>query len=602
MKLLGWFRRPFRPDGTAHLLFLRYLFIVLIPILILLVMGAVSVVVNQGYVSRQITESNFKSIGQIESGVELVFDELDSIALSFSASPEFLSALNQIITTKELTFEQSKVLSTIHNFVEVSASARPYVHSIYVYTQNRGNELMTTSDGIVSLANFYDRGWYTSYEQHLRDDAFWTEIRTITRYPSVERGRRVLTIYRRVYSLIDIKEPGVVVLNIKLDYFESLIGRLKSNPEQTILILDSALKPVMSVGPQPPLGAIRLLHPARAGRPAQYTLYLGGRGFMVNQNRAGKNGWTYVSLTPLSHFYRASTTLRDLNIAIVAISFLLGGLLTYYASRRSFRHIEHVVGIVEAAEQGKPLPEIPPAKGDGFGQLTYSILRTFLEHKYMKVQLSERRYRQRTLELLALHSQMNPHFLFNTLETINWRVIELTKRPTQINDLIGSFSDILKYSLESPFKLETLENELKHAEDYLAIQRIRYKDKFTVVRDTPEEIGGYKVIRFLLQPLLENAIYHGLREKPGTGRILLRARKVGESIHLVVEDNGKGIEPQRLKDVQQGLKDSENYSESIGLQNTSKRIALAFGEGYGLAVESVYGEGTVVTVIIPARP
>ncbi|HUZ16758.1 MAG TPA: sensor histidine kinase [Spirochaetia bacterium] len=593
--------RLHRMNRTTFSLFLRYLVIVLIPIFVLLVMGAVSIFVNQDYVSRQISASNFKTLVQIEDSVELTFEELDSIAISFSASPEFLSSLNEIISTKELNFDQSKVLNTIRNFLNVSAYARPYVQSIYVYIQNNGNRLLTTNDGIVSLDSFYDSQWVASYKQHLKDDGFWTQTRSIVQYPSVETAVRVLTIYRRIFYLIGIKEPGVVLINIRLDYFRNLIDRLKSDPSQGVLIVDPQGKPIISASDREMSADLLQLKPKADARPLQYRVVFGGKPYVVNQTRSPKYDWTYISLTPLSLFYRTSTALRDINIAIVAISFVLGALLTFYMSRRSFRHIENVVGIVEAAERGTPLPAIPEEKSGGYGHLSFTILRTFLEHEYMKVQLSERKYRQRTLELLALHSQMNPHFLFNTLETINWRVIELTKRPNQINDMIKNLSNILKYSLESPFKLETLENELSHAEDYLNIQRIRYKNKFSVVRDTPPELGGYKVIRFLLQPLLENAIYHGIKEKEGSSTIFIGAQKIGSTLQIVVEDNGRGMNGQQLASIRNALADEASQTERVGLQNTNRRIRLAYGEPNGITVESTFGEGTRVTILLPAR-
>ena len=247
-----------------------------------------------------------------------------------------------------------------------------------------------------------------------------------------------------------------------------------------------------------------------------------------------------------------------------------------------------------------------PAKTDrGFSHVTYSILRTFLEHQYLRVQLSERRYRLKTLELLALQSQMNPHFLFNTLEAINWKAIELTRGPNQINDMIRGLSSILKYVLQSPSGRETLQNEIKHARDYLRIQRIRFKGRFTVRWDLQPGLEQRKVIRFLLQPLLENAIYHGLREKEGHGLLTIAAREARGRLRIVVSDDGAGIAPRRLAEVQTRLDDDgadvETGPGSIGLANTNRRIRLTFGRDYGLSLESEPGQGTSVTVELPSR-
>jgi len=247
-----------------------------------------------------------------------------------------------------------------------------------------------------------------------------------------------------------------------------------------------------------------------------------------------------------------------------------------------------------------------PARTDrGFSHITYSILRTFLEHQYLRVQMSERRYRLKTLELLALQSQMNPHFLFNTLESINWKAIELTKGPNRINDMIRDLSSILKYVLQSPSGRETLANEIKHARDYLRIQRVRFKGRFSVRWDLQSGLEQRKVIRFLLQPLLENAIYHGIREKEGHGLITIRASEARGCLRIVVSDDGKGIEPRQLAEIRRRLEDESAEVEagpgSIGLANTNRRIRLTFGDDYGLSLESEPGRGTSVTVELPSR-
>jgi two-component system sensor histidine kinase YesM len=318
-----------------------------------------------------------------------------------------------------------------------------------------------------------------------------------------------------------------------------------------------------------------------------------------------RHGWMYLSFTPADRFYSVSRPLRGINIAVIALAVLGGTIVTFYASRRSFRSIEGVLDVVDAAEKGGPLPPVPAKTDRGFSHVTYSILRTFLERQYLRVQLSERRYRLKTLELLALQSQINPHFLFNTLEAINWKAIELTRGPNQINDMIRGLSSILKYVLQSPSGRETLRNEIKHARDYLRIQRIRFKGRFSVRWDVQSGLEQRKVIRFLLQPLLENAIYHGLREKEGHGLITIGVRESRGRLRIVVTDDGAGIEPRRLVAVRRRLDDEGTDMEtgpgSIGLANTNRRIRLTFGRDYGLSVESESGRGTSVTVELPSR-
>jgi two-component system sensor histidine kinase YesM len=590
-----------RMNRTKVNLFLRYLAITLIPIFVLVATGTISIIINDRYVARQIREASARTLEQIRNSVDFTFAEIDSLDIILSSSSEFLAALGRILSAADLDLEQSKLLSVLQSFVNVSAFARRDVESIYVYIRNDRDRFMTTTDGIVELDAYSDRDWYLGFLSHAEDDASWTETRVLNRLPAVELGRPVVTIYRRLYPLAGVRMPGVVVLNIHRRFFADLLGQMKGSADQRIVILDEDGSVVYTDFPDTGVP----WNGDGADAAGFRSVTAEGTRWVAARLASRRHGWTYLSFTPADRFYGVSRPLRGINIAVIALAVLGGTVVTFYASRRSFRSIEGVLDVVDAAEKGGPLPPVPAKTDRGFSHVTYSILRTFLEHQYLRVQLSERRYRLKTLELLALQSQINPHFLFNTLEAINWKAIELTRGPNQINDMIRGLSSILKYVLQSPSGRETLANEIKHARDYLRIQRIRFKGRFSVRWDLQPGLEQRKVIRFLLQPLLENAIYHGLREKEGHGLITIGVRESRGRLRIAVTDDGAGIEPRRLAELRRRLDDegadAETGPGSIGLANTSRRIRLTFGRDYGLSVESVPGKGTSVTVELPSR-
>jgi two-component system sensor histidine kinase YesM len=582
-------------------LFLRYLAITLIPIFVLVATGTISIIINDRYVSRQIRESSARTLEQISNGVDFTFAELDSLDIILSSSSEFLAALSRILVAPDLDLEQSKLLSVLQNFVNVSAFARRDVESIYVYIANNRDRFMSTTDGLVDLAGYSDRDWFFSFLSHDPGDASWTESRVLNRLPAVEQGRPVVTIFRRLYPLAGVRLPGVVVLNIHRRFFADLLDQMKGTPDQRIVILDEDGTVVYTDFPD----AGAPWNGTGADAEGFRSVTAEGTRWVAARLASRRHGWTYLSFTPADRFFGVSRPLRLLNIAVVALAALGGTLVTFWASRRSFRSIEGVLDVVDAADRGGPLPPVPAKTDRGFSHVTYSILRTFLEHQYLRVQMSERRYRLKTLELLALQSQMNPHFLFNTLEAINWKAVELTRGPNRINDMIRDLSSILKYVLQSPSGRETLANEIKHARDYLRIQRVRFKGRFSVRWDLQDGLERRKVIRFLLQPLLENAIYHGLREKGDHGLITIRASETRGRLRIVVSDDGVGIPPRRLAEIRRRLDDEGGDAETgpgaIGLANTNRRIRLTFGTDYGLRVESEPGRGTSVTVELPSR-
>jgi len=208
-------------------------------------------------------------------------------------------------------------------------------------------------------------------------------------------------------------------------------------------------------------------------------------------------------------------------------------------------------------------------------------------------QVSENEKYLRTYEINALHSQINPHFLYNTLDTIVWmaefgdsdKVIEITK----------SLAQFFRLSLSKGDERITVENEIDHAKQYLFIQQQRYQDKLTYSFQVDENTLKFKVPKIILQPIVENALYHGIREMDRPGHIKVKVWRDNQALYMEVADNGVGFEL-KGKGFEEGLLPSSTKTKlgGVGLTNVDKRIHLYDGEGYGLSIQSVMGEGTKV--------
>jgi two-component system sensor histidine kinase YesM len=265
----------------------------------------------------------------------------------------------------------------------------------------------------------------------------------------------------------------------------------------------------------------------------------------------------------------------------------------YVMARRNFRNIESIVDIIQAAEHGSNLPQPVLSGRNSFSSLTYSILQTFVERKYLKL-------RQTNLELMALQSQMNPHFLFNTLTTISCMALEFTGSPNHVTAMIERLARILQYSLENPRAGVKLSEEVAYARDYLEIQRIRSHDRFRAEWDIGADTGDCRVIKLLLQPLVENAIRHGIGEQRERGIIGIRAERADGQLLISVEDDGVGIPPAELDEIRRRLAEDGALDGHIGLFNTAKRLRLFFAGEASVDITSVPGSGTVVRLVMPA--
>lgn len=206
-------------------------------------------------------------------------------------------------------------------------------------------------------------------------------------------------------------------------------------------------------------------------------------------------------------------------------------------------------------------------------------------------------------ELRALQAQINPHFLYNTLDTIIW--MAEAKKTSQVVEIVSALSSFFRISLSKGMDWITIGEEVERTRSYLTIQKMRYQDILDFKIDVDDDVSENTILKLILQPLVENALYHGIKNKRQGGTISVRARRNGENeILLEVEDDGIGFTPDKLSQLRAELDDDSGdikLESGFGIGNVNKRIRLYYGKPYGLSVRSEYNTGTCVTLVVPAK-
>jgi two-component system sensor histidine kinase YesM len=277
--------------------------------------------------------------------------------------------------------------------------------------------------------------------------------------------------------------------------------------------------------------------------------------------------------------------------------------LSFIIPNSIVKPIEHLVETTKKVARGDLTVRANVLKGGEVSDLgnSLNIMIEKIENLLTKVKIDETNLRKAELELLQ--SQINPHFLYNTLDTIVW--LAESGRQEDVVKMVGALSDFFRTSLNYGNGIVNLREEERHVRSYLQIQQVRYQDILQYEINFPEEIKDAIIPKITLQPLVENALYHGIKNRRGKGIIVVSAAINDYDIEIKVSDNGIGMNEEQLKRIQHRLsnrdKEDEKYSkrESYGIYNVNERIKLKFGDSYGLSVSSKYNEGTCVRIKIP---
>ncbi|WP_078060050.1 MULTISPECIES: sensor histidine kinase [Gracilibacillus] len=306
----------------------------------------------------------------------------------------------------------------------------------------------------------------------------------------------------------------------------------------------------------------------------------------------------------LFRIYTLNNTGTDRVVLILYILFIgitglfLFVLLRILAEKMSSKNVDSIDKLLVAVSQlkkGDLTSYVDIDTGDEFETLAnqYNIMLDSLNALVKRNQeLSEIK---KVNEMKILQSQFNPHFLFNVLETLRYTMISNVDKA---QDIILSLSSLLRYSINQTVDYVVLEQDLYYTIDYLKLHQLRFRDRLHYEIDIPEEIQGAFVPKLLLQPIIENAIKYGYQRQTNLN-ILIKAVVKGECIVFTVEDDGGGIAPEKLNDIQRKIQNDRNSQIGIGLYNTHQRVRLQYGNDYGLIIHSVLGEGTTVQITIP---
>lgn len=265
------------------------------------------------------------------------------------------------------------------------------------------------------------------------------------------------------------------------------------------------------------------------------------------------------------------------------------------------RPIRELSGVTEKVAEGDFTARAQVETTDELAVLAASVNSMTESLEELVTKIREDQQKMRRADLRLLQEQINPHFLYNTLDTIVW-LIEGNASDKAVS-MVMSLSEFFRLVLSKGREYITIQEEELHIRSYLEIQQVRYRDILEYEIRIDPALYQYKILKLTLQPLVENSLYHGIKYKRAKGDIIVTGRLCGDEVHFTVEDNGVGMEEEELHKLQgEIVKPCKDTEKGFGLANVNERIRMNFGTEYGMSIDSVKGKGTRVEIVIPAVP
>ena len=540
------------------------------------------------------TDYTSRLVRQVNRDIDSYIDYMENISSMVMQGGDVQKYLFMEMPEKEKQEAYGRIVTQFNTVIET----RQDISNIAVVTPERNYIINDGTDTLNENVSLQDVEWYK--------EALEGEERILTsshvQHAIRNNYKWVVTLSKGIENPETGRNGAVFFIDLNYKLLKDLCENNSLATNSYVFIIDKSGKIIYHPKQQ-------LLYNGLKTERIDEVLNCGSDGYFVTEENGGsdgklytvsvseKTGWRVVGVADISELMRNKKETEHLYMLTAAILLCVAMVLAIYFATAITRPIKELKESMKEVEKGnfentdvviRSRSEID-SLGNSFNLMTARIRQLMEQNVYEQEE-------KRKSELKALRSQINPHFLYNTLDSIIWMAEGGKNR--EVVRMTSALARLLRQSISNDNERIPLEKEVDYAGSYLTIQKMRYKDKLEYEIEVDEDIKKEEIINLILQPLVENAIYHGIKYKGSKGLIRITGYGEKDKIILKVMDNGIGMDEETLKGIFDKSKASEGKN-GVGVYNVQTRIGLYYGMEYGLHFESALGEGTTVTITIP---
>ena len=564
--------------GLGSIQFVLTIWISLFAIAAMVTVATVMFIKFNNILTANVVTNSAQVVDQVLSTLESYIDNTVGVS-------------GKIVTDMTTYFESDK--QTVLNTLEAAYKLRSDIVTLTVL-DNEGNVLGSAPSGlrVKKDVDIPSQEWYQDIKNSSAAYAF-----SSPHVQNIYEGRYnwVVTFSRRIHLYNkDIPSDAVLAIDMNFSSIEENCNRVTIGSRGYVFILDENNNIIYHPQQQMIYSNIKSEDVDFIGEKPDGEYVREEQNNVVVIRSLRNVGWKVVGISYLEDARAAQEDVVSFLTVMFVFAILLVVMIALVMSTRISAPLVRLTGVMDRVEQGDLTVHSSERSFYEAERLSRSFNHMIDRINALLERIKSEEQELRKSELRALQAQINPHFLYNTLGSILW-MCERGEGKGAVT-MVQALANLFRISISKGNEIITVQDELQHAESYLIIQKVRYKDQFEYSIEADESVMNCRCLKIILQPLIENAIYHGIDRMVDTGRITVRVRGTEEEIFMQVEDNGLGM-PQEVLD--KILESESSNSYGIGVKNVHNRIQIYFGKEYGLSFRSELDEGTTVSVRLP---
>lgn len=583
----------FKRKGLRFKLLLYFITLILLPVATL---GIIGNLVSVQTLEDEANNHTTQMIDQVKKNIDFYLQSVKQSIQIISLDPNAIQFIN---TNPSVSSERRQSTETeVRRLLSSLTSIHPEIAGIIIVNENDmdiSNEMFRVSRDPLTSEDWYKKAMEHPGELQLISKPIGRNITTLVNYSPDD----VLSVVQAIANPETGAFQGVVLIDFKLATIESVIRGVTLGKSGFIYIID-ALGEIVYAPENPIVYRVRADWMRQSGEQSIVKTIRNER-YQIIYTLSDFTQWKTVGVFSLNETLKDVTKLQEISYVLGGLTIVVAVVTALFFTRSIVQPIGKLRKLMKRAEAGDLSVQFESANQDEIGQLGRSFNNMIIEIRNLIDLVYEEQKSKREAELKILQAQIKPHFLYNTLDTIQWMAQE--RKADDVVVMIMALTNLFRIGLSKGRESIPVSEEMEHIRSYLFIQKSRYENKLNYEIYVEPEVSQEMVFKLTLQPLVENAIYHGIKARRGKGHIQIKVHKVDDKLCLRVSDNGAGIPSTQLMELQAVLSGMNAGKESLGygLFNVHERIRLVYGDNYGVRINSTIGEGTQVEVWYPLR-